>query len=117
MIMSNVSVNDLIPADLFHPGEHLFDELQARNLTQSAFCKASGLSASVLNEIIKGKRDINPEIALKLEEGLGISAETWTNLQVQYDLDVVRHKHRKQIQESPQLKAPRKKNMMRVLTK
>ncbi|WP_273211663.1 HigA family addiction module antitoxin [Runella zeae] len=113
--MSNVSVNDLIPADLFHPGEHLFDELQARNLTQSAFSKAIGLSASVLNEIIKGKRDISPEIALKLEEGLGISAETWMNLQVQYDLDTVRQRHRKQIQESKQLNAPRKKTLMKAL--
>ncbi len=95
--MNNVSVNDLIPADLFHPGEHLADELEARNLTQRAFSKATGLSSSVLNEIIKGKRDINPAIALKLEEALGISTETWMNLQVQYDLDVVRHKHRKQI--------------------
>ncbi len=70
------------------PGEHLFDELRARKVKQKELAKMTGISNTALNEIIKGKRKISLPVAMKLEKALGISAETWLNLQNLYD----RHK-------------------------
>ncbi|MEK6482487.1 HigA family addiction module antitoxin [Catalinimonas sp. 4WD22] len=77
-------------AEPIHPGEILLDELEAREIPQNAFAKELGMKASHLNEIIHGKRNISPSMALKLETLLEISASFWVRLQAEYDLDKVR---------------------------
>ena len=47
---------------------------------------------SHMSDILKGKRNITEEIALKLENILGISAEFWMRLQVEYNISVLRTK-------------------------
>ena len=56
---------ELEPFEPTHPGELLGDELEARGLTQRKFADTLGISYSVLNETIKGKRPITPELAFK----------------------------------------------------
>jgi addiction module HigA family antidote len=75
---------------LFHPGELLGEELEARGLSQKEFAGAVGLRASHLNELIKGKRNISAVLALKIEKELSIDADIWMRLQVQFDLDSAR---------------------------
>ncbi|MFP4088922.1 MAG: HigA family addiction module antitoxin [Cyclobacteriaceae bacterium] len=75
-----------------HPGEILFDELEAREIPQNAFAKSLGMRASHLNEILHGKRNISPSLALKLEDLLEISASFWVRLQGEYELDKARLK-------------------------
>ena len=41
-------------------------------------------------DIVKGKRAITADTALRLAKALGTSAELWLNLQAHYDLDVAR---------------------------
>ena len=77
----------LIPAVAIHPGEHLCDELDARGVSQTDFAKMIGYQKSQLNEVIKGKRGINAELALLLQSALGIEATFWLNLQKNYELD------------------------------
>lgn len=50
---------DLEPFEPTHPGEILGEELEARGLTQKKFAATLGVSYSVLNEIINGKRPSN----------------------------------------------------------
>jgi addiction module HigA family antidote len=45
-----------------------------------------GRPAQVVNEIIRGKKQITAETALDLERALGISAGFWVRLQADYDL-------------------------------
>jgi len=45
-----------------------------------------------MSDILKGKRNITEEIALKIESKLGISAEFWMRLQVEYNISVLRIK-------------------------
>lgn len=45
-----------------------------------------------MNEILKGKRSVNPEYALAFESVLGIPASDWLALQAEYDLTVIRIK-------------------------
>jgi HTH-type transcriptional regulator/antitoxin HigA len=69
--MSNqVSHNHLKPALAFHPGEHLKDELRARNISQTDFAKIIKRSLRIVNEVIKGKRPIIKRLAIKIAAAL-----------------------------------------------
>jgi len=82
-------IEELTPAYSIHPGEMILDEIEANNYSQSDFAKKLGMKRSQLNEIIKGKRDVNAEHAILLEAALKLPAEYWLNLQNQYDIDKV----------------------------
>ncbi|MFP4019805.1 MAG: HigA family addiction module antitoxin, partial [Bacteroidales bacterium] len=88
--MKNNTLNKITPQRTFHPGEDLKDELEARGMSQAELAKLMGKERSQLNEIIRGKRNMSADIALLLEEVLGISAEFWMNAQKQYELDKAR---------------------------
>lgn len=76
---------DLEPFEPTHPGELLGDELEARGITQRKFADTIGISCSVLNEIIKGKRPITPELAFKIEAATNTKAYIGVELQTQYN--------------------------------
>jgi addiction module HigA family antidote len=77
---------DGFPFEPAHPGEILQDELGARGLTPHALALKLRVPASRLTGILKGKRGISPETALRLSRYFGPSAAFWLNLQSQYDL-------------------------------
>ncbi len=89
--------NDMIPGDIFHPGEYIKDELEARGLHQQDLADKMKVSKSEVSLVIHGHRDINPKMAVLLEIALGIDAEFWMNLQVKYDIDMVKKKFQKSI--------------------
>lgn len=92
--------NRLVPFQATHPGEILKEELAERGITQKAFAAQTGMSATHLNELIKGKRDINAAIAFRLEQALGISFQTWINLQSGYDYDRLKVQERENKKEA-----------------
>lgn len=73
--------DELIPSEPIHPGEMLKDELQARGISQRKFAELIGVSYSVLNEVLNGKRPITTEYALKIEAATGTKAYMWVNMQ------------------------------------
>lgn len=74
------------PAEVFHPGEHLLDELSARGWTQTEFADIIGRPVRLVNEIINGRRGITPETAREFGAAFGTSAEFWMNLDTAYNL-------------------------------
>lgn len=76
---------DLEPYEPTHPGEILGNELEARGMTQKKFAEILGISCSVLNEVIKGKRQVSPELAFKIEAATGIKAANWLEMQTLYN--------------------------------
>ena len=71
-----------------HPGTILLHEfMQPAGITQSRLAKATGLSAMQISNILKGKRSITAETAMRLERALGVSMQTWINLQTLYDVE------------------------------
>jgi HTH-type transcriptional regulator / antitoxin HigA len=84
------TANEITPFIATHPGEIIHDELEARGLSQIDFAKLLGMSRSQLNEIIRGKRNINADLALLLEKALGIDADFWMEAQKNFDLDTAR---------------------------
>lgn len=78
--------DELTPCMAVHPGEMLHDELEARGLSQRQFAALIGCSPSFLNEIVRGKRNITAETALRIEAATGIKAHIWTDLQADYNM-------------------------------
>ena len=76
---------DRKPAEVCHPGEHLLDELEARNWAIPALSHLTGITESVITDIINGKTDVTPEIANAFSREIGTSAEFWMNLQRAWD--------------------------------
>jgi antitoxin HigA-1 len=70
-----------------HPGEMLLEEfIKPLELTQTEFAQRLGVSYPRLNEIIKGRRSVTPDTALRLSHVLGMSADFWLGLQQDWDL-------------------------------
>ncbi len=70
-----------------HPGEMLREEfLKPLGLTQTEFAARLGVSYPRLNEIVRVKRSVTPDSALRLARVLGISADFWLGLQQDWDL-------------------------------
>ena len=74
-----------------HPGDILKEELECRNISQRSFAKQVGMSYSVLNELLNGKRPLTPSTALLFEAALGISADMLMNLQTRYNMQTARN--------------------------
>lgn len=70
-----------------HPGEVLYALcIEPANLTITDAAKAMGMTRSALSEIINGRRSVTPKVAIKFAKAFGGSAESWINMQAQYDL-------------------------------
>ncbi|MEQ8906894.1 HigA family addiction module antitoxin [Ekhidna sp.] len=89
--------NEMVSGSAMHPGELLRDELEAREMKQVELAKELGIAKNVMSEIISGKRNITPELAVRLEDALGIKAEFWMKYQVAYEIDKIRIKNKKAI--------------------
>jgi addiction module HigA family antidote len=69
------------------PGEMLLEEfIKPLGITQTELALRLGVSYPRLNEIIRGKRAVTPDTALRLARVLGMSADFWLGLQSDWDL-------------------------------
>ncbi len=82
--------NDLTSSLLIHPGEMIKDEIMARGITQKELARQMGVSYTVFNEILNGKRPVTTEYAMLLEAALGTDANIWIGLQNSYNMQKMR---------------------------
>ena len=75
-----------------HPGRVLKEELDKRELKQKDFASTIGMPASVLNDILKEKRSVTPDIAILLEAALDKDAAFWLSLQSARDIEIAKKK-------------------------
>ena len=82
-----------------HPGEMLLEEfLKPLGISQSAFAVRLGVSFPRLNEIVRGRRAVTPDTALRLARVLGMPADFWLGLQLDWDLwHAMRHENAAEI--------------------
>jgi antitoxin HigA-1 len=70
-----------------HPGEMLREDfLSDYGLTVSELAAAAGVSRQSINELLRGRRSVSPEMALRLGRLFGNSPEFWLNAQRAVDL-------------------------------
>ena len=72
-----------------HPGEILREEyLAPMGMSVHALSQALRVPATRLHEIVKERRSITPDTALRLARYFGTDAQSWLNLQMNYDLKI-----------------------------
>ena len=69
-----------------HPGLYLDRELKKRKLSKGAFALSVNEYPQTLSAILKGKRNMNTSLALRIEEALGMEEGFLMLLQVYYDI-------------------------------
>jgi addiction module HigA family antidote len=72
-----------------HPGEVLREDfLRPAGLTANALAKALRVPAPRINDIVRERRGITADTAMRLARFFGGDAQSWLNLQTQYDLRI-----------------------------
>jgi len=70
-----------------HPGEILEDEfLKPMGISAYRLAKETKIPATRISQIIKGKRRITADTALRLGKFFGNGADFWLGIQMEYDL-------------------------------
>jgi len=76
------------------PGEILREEfLEPLGISAYRLAQATGLAQTRLSEIIRGKRSITPDTALRLSKALGLSERFWLNVQNDFDIEQAHDRH------------------------
>ncbi|ESS71505.1 virulence-associated protein I [Methyloglobulus morosus KoM1] len=94
--LDHTDLNDVITGNELrpvHPGEILREEyLSPLGMSANALTIALKIPALRINDIVREKRGIAPDTALRLARYFGTSPEFWLNLQTDYDLRVTKQK-------------------------
>jgi len=84
-----------------HPGDILLHEfMEPLKLSSYKLAKVLGVSAPTVHEIVRQRRAVTAEMALRFSRYFGTSAQLWQNLQAQYDLELASQKIGKRLERS-----------------
>ena len=79
--------------DPIHPGEVLkHDFMEPFALSSAALARAIGVTPARIAEILRGRRGLTADTALRLARYFGTDAQSWMNLQDRYDLSLASRK-------------------------
>ena len=78
-----------------HPGLLLKDDLEGLGLSTAEAAAGLGVTRQQLHNVITGRSSISPEMALRLERGIGGTADHWLRMQMAYDLAQARLRNEK----------------------
>lgn len=82
-----------------HPGEVLREEyLVPLGMTPNALAHALHVTPTRINDIVRERRGITPDTALRLARYFGGDAESWLNLQQTHDLRTAIRDHGREIE-------------------
>jgi antitoxin HigA-1 len=74
-----------------HPGEILkVDFLDPLNMSVNALSRCVKVPRARLNDIVRGRRGITADTAMRLARYFGVSEQFWMNLQSHYELEVAK---------------------------
>ena len=77
-----------------HPGEILAEDVLAElEMSASQLAAVLGVPPNRISDIVRGRRGITADTALRLGRWLGTSPRFWLNLQQLYDLEVAEEAH------------------------
>ncbi len=101
-----------------HPGMMVKPELQERGISQKDFAHMLDVQASHLSEVLNGKRSLSAELAVKIQNAIGIPAEILLSAQAQYELESVANKSSNMKHETVSLTIPSKDhNLLREIVR
>jgi len=80
---------DKIPP--IHPGEVLLEEfLRPWNISQNQLAQHMAITTTRLNDVVRGRRGVTGDTALRLARATNTTPEFWLNLQTLYDLETAK---------------------------
>jgi len=84
--------------DPVHPGDVLREDfMKPLGLSAYAVAKAIGSTPIAISEIVRRKRGVSAEMALKLGRLFNVSPELWVGIQGDYDLELARDRREAEI--------------------
>jgi len=101
--MTNPLTRGLPPV---HPGELLREiVLPAVGRPKTEIARLLGVSRQTLYDILNEKQPVTPAMALRLARMFGSSAESWVNIQRNYDLKIAERELAAELDKIPHLEA------------
>lgn len=100
VLMRPTEVNEMATKRLrpVHPGDILAHEfMEPLKLSAYKLAKELGVSVPTVNEIVRRRRAVTAEMALRFSRYFGTTAQLWQNLQAQYDLEIASQKIGKRV--------------------
>jgi addiction module HigA family antidote len=74
-----------------HPGEILAEEfLKPMNISQQQLASDLGLPKSQIDQVVRGERGIDADMALRLARYFGMSVEFWTGIQSHFEVETAK---------------------------
>ena len=73
-----------------HPGVFLRDELEALNVSARKFAEHIQVPHNTVTGIMNGQRSVTAQMAIRLGQAFGTTAQYWLNLQTIHDLKQAR---------------------------
>lgn len=99
-----------------HPGMMIKPELVERGISQKAFAKTIGVQPSHLSEVLNGKRALTTELAMKIEDAIGLPAKILLAAQAQYNVEISKTTQSDNMHETVSLTIPiSDRNLLREL--
>ena len=83
-----------------HSGQHIADELEAMDMSASTLARDLGIPSNRITEIIRERREITADTAIRLGIWSRTSPEFWMNLQKNYELRPSENEHGAEIRRS-----------------
>lgn len=88
-----------------HPGEILSEDyLKPLAMSQNALAKAIGVPADRISEIVRGRRGITGDTAVRLAHYFNTTAELWIGLQADYEIELARDRLAGKLEKMPRLR-------------
>lgn len=87
-----------------HPGEILAEQLDALDLSVRQFARAIDVPPNRVSQILRGRRAVTADTALRLGHYFDTDPRFWLNLQQSYDLRLAERLSAKRIAHLPKLK-------------
>jgi antitoxin HigA-1 len=83
-----------------HPGEIVRGEIEYLGLSIAEAAQGLGVTRQHLYRIVNGESGVSAEMAIRLELGIGSTADAWLRMQAAYDLAQIRNRADRAIQVS-----------------
>ena len=74
--------------------------MEPLELSANGLAEALGVPQNRISDIVRGRRGVTADTALRLERAFGVSAAFWLNLQSHYELEVARRDAGRAIEKS-----------------
>ncbi len=88
-----------------HPGEVLLEDyLKPLRMSQNALAKALGVPADRISEIVRGRRGISGDTAVRLAHYFDTTPDLWIGLQADYEIETARDRLGAKLEKMPRLR-------------